>query len=765
MSPTYAKQARALALVVVSLFLSFYLLAFQRVVGQFYASGEATLYLNDPYFVPQFIALAGVIALALAAAFSPPLKRAWGFLFAHRVHIGVALIALATLFELSGSSVNSWALNFGGDASQGTLFGIPRTIRSDEWQVSTPFAISQEYAGYSPTTDILRATSTDVTLLYAQPCWSFSTLFRPFLWGYLLLGSAKGLAFFWSARLVVLFLVSLQMGLLLTDKAKDASVAYAVMVSFSPVVQWWFAVNGIAELFIFGQGLVLVFRKALHARRLQELLTCSVAMGWLASSFVFVLYPAWQVPFFWIFLALGAATFSQALRGAQKPAVIKNLCISVSVMLLAVGVSFLVALLPVLDVYKTVSNTIYPGRRFFNGGGCLQHFPLFALSIFGSINENGMHGNAPESAAFYALCPLGFIVGIVVCIAAHKRKRPIDPVIAALLPVEAVILVYLVFELPPFFTRITLLAHSTDIRCLQIIGYVDLVILLRAACVYRAKHYSKPSRHRAFASSLMARPSIAAIASTGLSLLYVGALFYLGNSSNELYTRLLFALGMVVAAAIFIFSFIAAQAQRNNAPLLLASLIVLASGATVNPLQMGIAAVTENDLAQSIQQSVSTNQSATWATESSLLGQLCISSGAKTINSINTYPALSRWQSIDPSKDARYIYNRYAFIDIKVSAQTSFKLENSDHFAVTLTLDQLAELGTTYYISSDADLARFNTATATAELYTSVGNWHIYKIKRPQEATEGAAGAGSQQDTPQLSLEKALSANTPLSER
>lgn len=252
---------RVVSVLVVIMFCSAYLTAFGRaVLVARRGYPPRTLYL-----VLLFI----VIALAIGVLFF--IVWQWRRLLSQWLHqyryaIGTAVVTVATVFSISGSSLAMWSTIIGGDGFQGTLWGIPRSIRSDEFVVFTPFAFSQAYTSYAPISDIIRAFPTDVTMLYAQPAWALATLFRPFLWGFMAFGSQHGLAFFWSARLVVLLLISYEFGRWLTDDRKSISVAYAIFIGFAPIVQWWFSVNGTAELLIFGQALVVLYYRYLNAK-------------------------------------------------------------------------------------------------------------------------------------------------------------------------------------------------------------------------------------------------------------------------------------------------------------------------------------------------------------------------------------------------------------------------------------------------------------------------------------------------------------------
>ena len=71
-------------------------------------------------------------------------KRTSSFFFTYRYPLALGIFVLCVLMQLNGSSIGCWAQWLGtGDAEQGLLFGLSRDIRSDEWAVSTPMALSQ----------------------------------------------------------------------------------------------------------------------------------------------------------------------------------------------------------------------------------------------------------------------------------------------------------------------------------------------------------------------------------------------------------------------------------------------------------------------------------------------------------------------------------------------------------------------------------------------------------------------------------------------
>ena len=92
--------------------------------------------------------------------------------------------------------------------------------------------------------------------------------------------------------------------MIFTNKNKRLSVISAFMVSLAPNVQWWFATNGIVELFVFGELAVLLLYKYMNTENFKSRLLMLFFMMICAGGYIFILYPAYQIPMFYIFLVL-----------------------------------------------------------------------------------------------------------------------------------------------------------------------------------------------------------------------------------------------------------------------------------------------------------------------------------------------------------------------------------------------------------------------------------------------------------------------------
>ena len=188
-----------------------------------------------------------------------------GKIYQYRYYIAVIVFLLCVIFEISGSSIGAWQDFIPIDGIEdGVILGKSRMIRTDEWAVLSPMTFSQFFDGFHYFSDIIRADKTDVFMVYGLPVLNIMQLFRPFQIGFLFLGMAKGLSFFWCGRWIALFMVTFEFLMLLTKKNKLLSFVGATMITLAPIVQWWFAINGIVEIFVFGELAILLLHQYMN---------------------------------------------------------------------------------------------------------------------------------------------------------------------------------------------------------------------------------------------------------------------------------------------------------------------------------------------------------------------------------------------------------------------------------------------------------------------------------------------------------------------
>lgn len=673
--------------------------------------------------------IAGVFVLFVAAIiYALRHKGMLRWMLTHRVALGMALITLLLLLQISGSSIGMWATLPGEEANQGVLFGMPRAIRSDEWCVYTPFSFSQVATGNHAISSAIRGGGTDVTMIYAQPCWSLPTLFRPFLWGYLVLGATRGLSFYWCARAVTLLLVTFEFMLLIANRNNRVAAYATVLVGFAPIVEWWFAVNGTVELLVFGEGLVLALHHLLRTTDTARRWAWSGLLAWLLGCYALIIYPAWQIPFIYVFGCVGIWDVAMWLR--QTPQDIRPRIPGIVVpFVTAVALAALAVVLCVWQARNAIaasSGTVYPGERFFAGGTYLSYLFNSTTAPISALWPEHFAGNVCESAAFISLFPLGLLLALALLVLS-ARRHDLDYGTIALIAPYALLLAFGIGGFPAPLAKATLLSYVLPGRLAFPLGFLDVAMLARALALL-----PKQIAHRHAARSRSRKAKLALLCVACMA--FVCALTYIAANGNPqlMHKRAVVATVALLAALVLpvLLSFLPTTGERpaRHSWLLLSALIPFVCGMCVNPMQVGAPALLNSQIVQGVAEVHTADPQALWLTDSSVVGQACIATGAPTINSVNVYPNMDLWHAIDPSGTYEEVYNRYATILIDMGEKTEFALVQNDMFQLTIAPNDVPKLGAKYWLSSK-DLARWNTEHVRFEPQRQAGAYTVYLIR------------------------------------
>ena len=604
-------------------------------------------------------------------------------LFRYRYPIAIAIFAGLVLAELSQSSIAYWANQLPGGNANGLLFGIPRSIRSDEYNVSTMWFLSQGHTGYSAWSDILRGGLTDTRLVYNLPSFSLATVFRPFLWGFLFLGSAKGLSFLTLGRLFALFFASFECFRVISNDDKRSSLIFALVVTFSPIVLWW----NIWEGLIYGQLLVVSLNALLRTSSAFRALGLTFALAWLCGCYVLNLYPAWMVPFFYVFAVLGVwvgINCAQAWRKVPKRILLVKivalpffLCVMAACVLMVFSLSS--------EVLTATSSTVYPGARFETGGGALLGMFNYGSSLFFPLEQ---FGNVCESSSMMSLFPLGTLLGILTL---WKTR---DSRILFLLLLQIALLVFVAIGVPPIIARITLLSNCPAGRVLFATGYVETLLLILSVSLL--------SRERDGETASLSLSAVALSVAVGVAALSIISSIAIPSYGRLLYRILLIGFFFILLTTLFLCLVGTSPQEWLSELLWVVVCCIVVPGACIMPIQQGIAPVVDTEFARDVSTLVSKDPDAKWIVEGSWMeSNLCTALGASTIGSTNAYPNMEVWHVLDPDGKYEYLYNRYAHVTVKlVHGNTAFKLIAGDSIQVNMNDEDLNRLHIKYLVTS-----------------------------------------------------------------
>lgn len=631
------------------------------------------------------------------------LKQGFELIYKYRFVLSFLLLIMLVSFKISGSSMGCWKL-FLGDGESGIRLGEPRVWRSDEWGTLTPLCFRQQYntlGAYNRYSQTLGSILTDNMLVYGQPSWDILTLFRPFYWGYLFFGSERGLSWFWCSRLIVLFLSWFELGMLITDGQKKLSVMLSVCVSFAPFLQWWFAINGLVEMLIYGACFVLgsnyLVSHAFNPRKI----AVAVGMAVCAVGYVLTFYPTWMVPVAWGFvpLFLWVVIWKFNRNVLRRVDVVPWLLIF---LITAAGLTVLAV--TSWDVIKAELNSVYPGNAPSSSGGTglwwMMKYPISLVSRF-SMNELIV-----ENSSIICFAPAGFILALWVIIKEKKK----DPLLILLLGMNLFLAWYYCVGIPKWLAKMLLLSFVNSNRGPQVLGFLRLTLFVRAVALKE----KAPKRWLAALAAVISSAVPMRLA-LGFTKYEPGGLRYEYFDTAEKI--------LVVWAIIAVVFYLLYRARKSKYTMAVLGVctVVLASSIWINPVAKGVPEITKSETMQQIRDLVKEDPQAIWLVADMAYPATNIPAmaGADCLNTTQTYPQKTRWEMLDQEGECEDIYNRYCHIRASLGSKTMLELVSTDYVEVTLSPEDLKKLNIRYIVSTNDFDERI--AVGTTNIFTDSG--------------------------------------------
>lgn len=613
------------------------------------------------------------------------LKQGFELIYEYRFVLSFLLLIMLVSFKISGSSMGCWKL-FLGDGESGIRLGEPRVWRSDEWGTLTPLCFRQQYntlGSYNRYSQTLGSILTDNMLVYGQPSWDILTLFRPFYWGYLFFGSERGLSWFWCSRLIVLFLSWFELGMFITDGQKKLSVMLSICVSFAPFLQWWFAINGLVEMLIYGACFVLgsnyLVSRAFNPRKI----AVAVGMAVCAVGYVLTFYPTWMVPVAWGFVPL----FLWVVIWKFDRKVLRRVDVVPWLLIFVITVAGLTVLaVTSWDVIKAELNSVYPGNAPLSSGGTglwwMMKYPISLVSRF------SMNGLIVENSSIICFAPAGFILALWVIIKEKKK----DPLLILLLGINLFLAWYYCVGIPKWLAKMLLLSFVNSNRGPQVLGFLRLTLFVRAVALKE----KAPKRWLA---------ALAAVISSAVPMrLALGFTKYEpGGLRYEYFDTAEKILVVWAILAVVFYLLYRARKSKYTMAVLGVCTVVLASSIWINPVAKGVPEITKSETMQQIRDLVKENPQAIWLVVDMAYPATNIPAmaGADCLNTTQTYPQKTRWEMLDQEGEYEDIYNRYCHIRASLGSKTMLELVSTDYVEVTLSPEELKKLNIRYIVSTN----------------------------------------------------------------
>ena len=560
------------------------------------------------------------------------------------------------------------------DAHRQRWVGTPRDIRGDEWTISTLEALAQCNApGFFPKGDPTKATSSDVFL--ATPCnpvWDATVPGQFQNWGYFLFGFERGLAWNWWVRYLGLPLFALTFLWHWTKRDFLLSLTGALAITWSPPTQWWDTTVPYLLLYFFSS---LVFLRIMaHGRSTRSRSAAAVGLFISLSSFVFVLYPPFQLTLLVPGILLGVET-ATALPDESRTQQ-RTFRILLAVVILAWLCEMAIFLRIHAATLDLIRNSAYPGRRTFHGGSVaiLSEFLLNRLVSALSVIRHLSDVNPCETSMF----PAPFLAAFAGTLVLLRRRFRI---------VRCLFLAYVVIQLlwvalpwPNWLARAAGLSLVGPQRVATIVGVFAILLALGVL----AERQIPPTSNRLCAVLIAACIPIATL---------VLAL----SPSLRGKIRPSFLL-FLPAALLTAMTWATLRGARWTFAIALLAITAL-SGPFVHPLAVGADAVTENRFVNVVRQ-IESQRPGVWLANWHTIGNLIRSTGARCIGGTQQYANLPLWAILDPENRFRPKWDRYTHLEFVLRNVSYTDILNKRDFAyVSISGHAIRDLDVDYFVA------------------------------------------------------------------
>jgi hypothetical protein len=614
--------------------------------------------------------------------------------------------------NIHGSSIGIyWYFVQSSDARDpALLFGIPRSIRSDEFRVSTPWALAQSQVGFSETNSLI---GFGQNLVFTDaPILSWEAVFEPQNWSFFVLPLEYAFTFRWWFR-GLLLLISAYLLFLQTFNGKWylASLA-SISAFFMPIVQWYYStcfVEAVAYFFL----LVYLFHNMVYYRTIFSLsiwtlLFCYVSLCFVSLMYVPVLVPAsiaiilllvgiifnkWSTDLDTIRSSYPLPSFLTKLKSVLASKQNKALFIALSIVL-TFDILFLVSFyMDNQSVFEAIRHTSYPGARRSPGGTLSPELFFGAfLNIFltkAEISPIPLGANQSGASSFFPFSIFILPVLLFLTLKSLVRRDNIDYFLLFLLLAYIILLTWSFLGLPGITYKLLLLQFSKPERTLLVLGALNQIMIY----YYLAKIPNKISSDFVIFSIIY---------SIGIFIIYL----YWTRNVTQINSDLLpnWKIGALLSSVIMVLMLLLLL-RKTLSFWIFFTIFTLASTISVNPLYRGLDVILNSELSKALREIDSgDNTDALWVNyDDWIMSNYMVANGIRVLNATQFSPQNSLWAKFDPKGENIEIYNRYAHILISENesrVETKFILNYGDGFTLQIhpCNSIMMDLGVTYFI-------------------------------------------------------------------
>lgn len=537
-----------------------------------------------------------------------------------------------SLFKLHTSSIAAWDYFLGKDYRKSVLFGEPQPIRQDEWMINTPNAINL----YDK-----KETSMSEGLKY---------LIKPMEWPKLIFANdniEKGFAFDWNLKIFGFIITTFILFLLLTSGNTLPSFIGTMVIFLSSAYQWWSYQLGV---YIISFNLIAIgfLQFVFSEKKTQIFLGGWLLLSGLYSILAEGLYPAWQVPLAYMYLAVIGGFM---LDHWKSDTIKKELSFKLGLLSFGFILFFILAwqfYQKIIPMASALLNTEYPGKRFSLGGdvSVSSLFNEYVHLLTSTSAIPSTWSNICESSGVILVLPV-----IVYCLLSDVlEKKSISKILMPLLIYLFILLWWILIGFVPALSKITLMSYSPGPRTLPVFGISSIFLLI----MYLS---NKPHIQEVRLKEVL----IFVMVFSGY---FVFSAYFIQSGSNNFFK--FGQLSLVLLMLFVLFMTIRFYTFRKTY-LAFAFLITgfMIKNITIHPLTKGLGPLTKNQVTRNSLSIKKEDPDARWAVfGSERFSALLVPARINKLNGVQPVPPLDDLKILDPQKKYEQIYNRFAHISL-----------------------------------------------------------------------------------------------------
>ena len=195
----------------------------------------------------------------LLKKYDKQLNKVAEFIIKYRYRIsGIVLIA-TVLLRINLASLSMWSSYVNEPDSKNIILGVARGIRSDEWltQSSLMLGAMQGPDAYKMYNENIGQGNLNM-LMMITPVRDIASIGKPLMWGFILFGEELGFSFYWTLKIILLLLVSIEFSMKITKKDTLLTLTGGIVLALAPAIMWWLS-SAIADGYIFGMTTIVLF--------------------------------------------------------------------------------------------------------------------------------------------------------------------------------------------------------------------------------------------------------------------------------------------------------------------------------------------------------------------------------------------------------------------------------------------------------------------------------------------------------------------------